>query len=598
MSKKLKLRKSFRVDLVLAAFLLMCLVFIARLFSIQVLNHSKYKALANDQYRTSQVIPSKRGDIFSSDNFPLATTQSSYLIYAEPKKIKDPLAMAGKLAEDISVIYKNKYEEMVRESSESKELAEMIPPNQIFASLKERYLSYFTSGLLWVSLGQIITPADKDLLENRGYEGIGFEEVPSRYYPEGTLASHILGFVASDKKGNPQGYFGIEGNLNGDLRGKPGRIIQENDALGAPIIFGGYQKVDSIEGRDVYLTINRSVQYIVEKRLKEGVEKYGAAEGSVIVMNPETGEIIAMANYPTYDPSKFYLTGEMIQRKNLSISETYEPGSVIKPLTISAAIELSKVTPETTYVDDGPKKYSDYTIDNWDRKHLGVVNIIQLLQKSNNIGAAWVGHLVGAEKLFQYFKAFGLGEKTGVDLEGEDTGIIRDFKNWTDIDLATAAFGQGISATPLQVLNAFNVIANGGYLMKPKIIVKFVENGKTIGIPIKQLKKVFSGKTAKTMNDLLIQAVSGGESKYFNLKGYVIAGKTGTAEIPVNGKYDPNKTNTTFVGYLAESKRFSMIVKLNEPTSSIYAAETAAPLWMQITDDLVKYYGLPPDRPF
>ncbi len=599
MKKNLKrnIARNLRIDLITAVFLSVCILFIFKLFTIQILDHAKYKAMAYNQYWSSQVIPTNRGAIYSSDGYPLAETQASYLIYAEPKKINDPIDISDKLAQEIFEIYKKKYDVLTKETTKSEELKQMETPEKVYESLKEKFSSYLSSNLMWVSLGQIITPVEKDEIEKKGYEGIGFQEVPTRYYPEGTLASHVLGFVASGENGEPQGYYGIEGSLNGDLKGKSGRIREEKDALGIPILFGGYQKVAPIEGRDIYLTINRSVQYIVEKRLKVGVENYGAVGGNVIVMDPNTGEIIAMANYPTYDPVKFYLSGEKIQRKNLSISETYEPGSVIKPFTISAAIDLKKVTPETPYVDDGPKKYSDYVIDNWDGKHLGKMNIILLLQKSNNIGAAWVGHLVGAQKLSEYFKAFGFGEKTGIDLEGEDTGVIRDSKNWTDIDLATASFGQGISATPLQVLNAFNAIANGGYLLKPKIVSKFIENGKTTNIPDKRLRKIISSETDKIMNDLLIQAVSGGESKYFNLKNYVIAGKTGTAQIPVDGKYDANKSNATFVGYLAGTKKFSMIVRLNRPSTSVYAAETAVPLWMQLTEDLIKYYGIPPDSP-
>jgi cell division protein FtsI/penicillin-binding protein 2 len=193
---------------------------------------------------------------------------------------------------------------------------------------------------------------------------------------------------------------------------------------------------------------------------------------------------------------------------------------------------------------------------------------------------------------------FGLGSKTGIDLEGEDTGTIRDYKTWTDIDLATISFGQGISATPLQVLNAFNVFANGGVLYQPRIVHKIEDNGKEIDIPQRKIGRVISEKTAESMMGALVDAVSGGESKFYNIKTYDIAGKTGTAQIPLQGRYDPNKTNATFLGIMATSRRFSMIVKLNEPTTSTYAAETAVPLWMDIANDLIKYYGLPPDNSY
>jgi len=240
-------------------------------------------------------------------------------------------------------------------------------------------------------------------------------------------------------------------------------------------------------------------------------------------------------------------------------------------------------------------QYSDYVIDNWDGKHHGVQTIIQLLEKSNNIGAAWVGHLVGSKDLAYYLKEFGFGTLTEIELEGEDTGTIRDYNTWTDIDLATAAFGQGLSATPLQVLNGFNVFANGGYLLQPKIISKIIDEEKVIEMPTKQISRVISKETAETMTDMLINAAESGEANYFVIKNYRIAGKTGTAQIPEEGKYNAEKTNATFVGYLGESKRFTMLVKLEEPRASVYASETAVPLWMDISSELVKYFGIAPD---
>jgi cell division protein FtsI/penicillin-binding protein 2 len=367
---------------------------------------------------------------------------------------------------------------------------------------------------------------------------------------------------------------------------------------------GSYKKSEPIKGRDIVLTVDRAVQYVAEKKLQEGVEDFDAKSGTVVVMNPYTGAVIAMANYPTFQPDDFNYEEEIdpeahrtsIEKKNLAIAETYEPGSVIKPLTISAAVELGKVGPQTTFEDNGPVRYSDYVIDNWDGKHHGTQTIVQLLEKSNNIGAAWVGHQVGAKQLSYYFKEFGLGEKTGIELEGEDTGVIHDYKQWTDIDTATAAFGQGISATPLQVLNAFNVIANGGFLLQPKIVDKIIDQDEVIEMPTRQVKRVLSEETSRTMVKMLESAADYGEAKYFVLKNYQVAGKTGTAQIPVEGEYDPDKTNATFVGFLSGSREFTMIVKLEEPRASVYAAETAAPLWMDITEELVKIYGIAPDK--
>lgn len=575
-----------RISILRGFFLFVCSIFIARLFYIQVIEHEKYKAQAQEQYWDLQEIPAKRGNILSADGYPLATTQVSYLLYLEPKRIINKNEVAEKLAQKLGEF--NKFD--------------LEDPQEFH---KQKILELMNLDLYWARVISDLSPEEKRQIEELGIEGIGFEEESLRYYPEETLAAHILGFVASDDVGRKVGYFGIEGSFDGDLTGKPGRIVEERDALGAPILVGGYTRVDPIDGRDVVLTIDRGIQRIVEKHLKEGVEKYDAKSGSVIVMDPFTGDIVALANYPSYDPANFNDYGREdvnkdrrkdIERTNLAISQTYEPGSVIKALTVASAVDLQRVNPNTTFIDSGPVQYSDYTIDNWDGKHHGQQTIVQLLQKSNNIGAAWVGHLVGSQELEKHFKEFGLGAITNTELEGEDTGVIHPYKQWTDIDLATASFGQGISATPLQVLNSFNALANGGVLMRPRIVSKIIDNGEVIEIPTKELGRPISKETSDTMVEMLTRAAAGGEAKYFNIRNYHIAGKTGTAQIPVNGKYDPEKTNATFVGFLSGSKKFSMVVKLEEPLESIYAAETAVPVWMSITDDLVKYYGIPPDK--
>lgn len=579
-------QRNLRINLLFYVFTFISALFIYRLFTIQVLDHEKYTALAKEQHWGYQDIPSKRGDILSSDGFPLATTQISYLLYAEPNKIEDINKYSTDIAEVLSSFTNSNASDL----------------HQSYLENKERISTLLEKDLYWIALASKLTPEQKDAIAALDLEHIGFEDHPVRYYPEGFLASHVLGFVASNEEGEDTGYYGVEGRLNGDLRGKPGRILEERDATGAPILVGGYTKINPIDGRDIVLTINRAVQFIVERRLKEGVINTGAKSGTAIVMDPRTGDIIAMANYPSYDPSDFNdeatesTSSFENERRNSAISETYEPGSVIKALTVASAIDSGLVSPHTTFIDSGPVTYSDYTIDNWDKQHHGEQTIIQLLQKSNNIGSAWVGHLVGAKRLSSYFTDFGLGSLTGIDLEGEDTGVIHDYNSWTDIDLATAAFGQGISATPLQVLAAFNSIANKGVLMQPRIISQIIDEGEVINLPPKEVREVLSPESAATVSDMLVQAVEGGESKYFNLKNYDIAGKTGTAQIPVEGEYDPNKTNATFVGYMENSKRYSMIVRLKEPESSVYAAETAVPLWMSITQDLINYFGISEDK--
>jgi cell division protein FtsI/penicillin-binding protein 2 len=605
--KRRKFLQEWRTDVVFLSFVFAFLIVIARLFQIQVLNHEDYQALAEGQYSYQVEIPAKRGDIYSSDGYLLAGAQNNYLLFAEPPKIEDSRQTATDLAEImVSSRYGNEISEEntgENKTSEDQETG-LLSREELYDKYFEDIYNSLNQELMWVPVLRDLTSDEKEKIEEENLEGIGFEEIPIRYYPEGDLAGHVLGFVGSDEGGNRVGYFGVEGRLNEDLKGKPGKVFGEMDALGNPILMGSYKKIDPIQGRDVVLTINRAIQYMVEKELKEGVEKYNALSGTVIVMDPHTGEIIALANYPSYSPDNFNEVEKIneetgrknIEKRNLAISDIYEPGSVIKPFTISAAIDLGIVNPNTTFVDSGPVRYSDYYVDNWDHKHHGVQTIIELLQKSNNVGAAWVGHKVGRDGIHEYFSNFGMGSKSGVDLEGEEAGILTDKDEWTDIGLANISFGQGVSSTTLQVLNAFNTIANGGYLMQPKIISKIIDGETETEIPSKNIRRVISQETSNVMVDVLEKAAEGGEAKFCVLKDYRISGKTGTAEIPEEGKYSSSRTNATFVGFLTESRAFSLIVKLVEPKESTYASETSAPMWMEIASELVKFYGIPPDN--
>lgn len=600
--KSIRTRKKafleLRLNSLMGFFFLGFLAVILRLFQIQVLGHEKFEKMGQDQYWTFQEIYAGRGNISSADGFLLAGTVDNYLMYGEPKVVENKTQTAHILAEYLASI-----EPDPPLNAEGK--ATVLKPG--FEYYYKEIFDYLNLDLFWVPLKRNLSHEQMLSIQKFGIVGIGFEKEPKRYYPEGSLASHVLGFVASDEKGEKTGYYGIEGALNEDLQGKSGRILEEKDATGNPILAGGYRKSNPLPGRDIVLTIDRSVQYMVERMIKDGVEKYDAVSGNVIVMDPYSGKVIAMANYPTYDPSDFSVVdSEMVQdgeqerkkveRRNLSIQQTYEPGSVMKPMTVSAAVDLGLVSSTTTFDDAGPVYYSDYKVDNWDLKHHGVITVQRLLELSNNIGAAWVGHKVGTNNLREYLSNFGYGKKTGIELQGEDTGILLPVSDWSDIALANISFGQGISATPLQVLNAFNVIANGGSLYQPLIISEIDDGKKILEMQPKKIRKVISQETAQEMVSMLENAAVSGEAKFYVLKDYKIAGKTGTAQIPEQGGYSADKTNATFVGFLSGARRISMIVKLEEPKTSVYASMTSVPLWMDIMSELVKFYGIAPDR--
>ena len=341
-------------------------VLVFKLFYIQVYSYSSFKKQASRQQVSEKKINYSRGDILSSDGKILATNNITYNLVINPKIITE----------------KEKYLEMFLKTIDFENDVE-----------KNEFINKYNSLISVDSYYQIIKKnlsyTDKNEIEATKYAGISFEKEIKRYYPEDHLASNVLGFVAKSETDEYQGYYGIEGKNNNLLKGREGRIVYEKGADGETILFGNYDQADSIDGDHIVLTINRSIQYIIEKKLKEGVEKYGAKSGQIIVMEPKTGEVLGMANFPNFNPYDPFNEKLDINENfksevlNKNISDTFEPGSVVKPMTISAALDLNIIRPEDTFFDNGPAMYSDEYIDNWDKKHLGELNLSQILKKSN-----------------------------------------------------------------------------------------------------------------------------------------------------------------------------------------------------------------------
>lgn len=598
--------KQWRLGILAALVLMPFLLLFLRLFSIQILNHKKYTVLAESQHGLSYELPAARGKVYAQDGFPLVSNQLVYLLYAEPPKIDNKAEAAARLLSFF-------------DTSQICPVINFVDPNakSTPAKLKEACLFEAVRRLSfdreWVPLIRGISVEIKDQIAALNIVGLGFEDEPKRFYPEGQLAAHVLGFAGVDEDGQSKGYYGLEGFYDGDLHGIPGKILEERSALGEPILVGRYIKRSSKDGRDLVLTLDRAVQYTVEEKIRAGVKRFGAESGTVIVMEPATGRILAMANWPSYDPADPQALSEIeatssagpvvvpnpedqINPRNLAIADAYEPGSVLKALTMAAGLDTGSITPQTTF-QSAPLPVGDHVIRTWDNKYYGEESMIEVLERSDNTGAAWVAlERLGKRTLRDYFLKFGLGEKTGVDLEGEAEGIVKPLVDWGPVDLANASFGQGISLTPLQVVTAYASFANGGVFVRPYLVSEIRDGEKTVAFETEQRHRVISEKTAEVMMGMLELAAEHGEAKFFITGDYKVAGKTGTAQIPVGGKYDPSKTNTTFVGFLSGSKKFVMLVKLEKPSASIYAAETAVPLWMEIAKSLIAYYRLPPDR--
>ena len=538
---------------------------ICRLFYWQVVKAQELSALGQLQYgRTVTVFP-QRGEIRTSDGFPIVTNKISYLVFANPKEIKNKTTTINTLSQVLS-----------------------LDTASISAALS---LDRF-----WVPITSGVDAQTKDRLNKANLQGIGFEQQYSRFYPEASLAAQLVGFVGKDEAGEDKGYFGLEGYYNRLLKGKTGSAIQIHDAFGKPILARLNQGAGQIDGSSLILSLNRPIQFLVERVLKESVDKYGATSGMVGVMDPKTGEILAMASYPNFDPRDYQNYSESFYRNGF-ISDTYEPGSTFKPLVMSAALDAKLVTPQTKCpICSGPVSVGGYDLHTWDDKYFKDTTMTEVIQHSDNTGMVFVAQKLGVDGMINYLGKFGIGNATGIDLQGEVTPSLKPANQWYAVDLATTGFGQGISVTPIEILTAVSAIANNGKRMEPHVVAA-VENpdGDIVKISPRVVDAPISAETAKVMSEIMVNAVNKGEASWTKLDGYRVAGKTGTASIPVNGHYDPTKTIASFVGFApADNPKFAMIVILNKPTTSIYGAETAAPIFFEIAKNILSYYGIAP----
>uniref|UniRef100_A0A831Z2K4 Penicillin-binding protein 2 n=1 Tax=candidate division WWE3 bacterium TaxID=2053526 RepID=A0A831Z2K4_UNCKA len=565
---------------------------ILRLFQIQIISHEYYQMKAEAAHRRGEEIPAERGKIFASGGV-LVTNEEAYRVSANPQKVEDPEGVAEKLVavfmEDSRFLSYNPVpvEEDDPRAFHAARIAELL------ARKEQR----------GVDLARKVAAAQVAKIKGMSITGLFFSPDERRFYPEGPMAAPLTGFVAFDEDGRDQGYNGLEGYYNGDLRGKAGRIIREYDErTGDPILIGDSTELAAQKGADLYLTIHRGVQGVLERKIAEGVRRYGAKSGSFVVLDARTGYVLAMGNYPSFDPGNFNAPQEEgnpypREFRNLALATTYEPGSVMKGITLAAGLDSGKITPAWEFVDDGPLKLGATTINTWDGKHWGKQNLAQLLQKSNNVGAAKLALEIDRDTLRSYFLNFGFGSQLGIDLEGEEAGLVKELKEWRQVDLANAGFGQGVGVTALQMVSAYAAIANGGVLMKPQVVERLIDrNGRQVNFSPEPIRRVISPETSEVLVELLRTAVEGGESVALRDLNYRISGKTGTAQIPVEGKYDPNKTNATFVGFPFKDRSFVMLIRLEEPSSSTFSATTVVPLWVEVFREIAPLFGISPDR--
>ncbi len=567
---KKKMDRPYLVFLFMSVFIFFI---ISRLFFLQVINRDEYVVKAQNQYHIKAIESAKRGDIYFSMNsedqkYPIATSKIYYQLYAVPRDIIDPEKVSQDLANILSldkdVIFNR-----------------LSKPNDLYEPIKNK-----------------ISEEDAQKIKNLNIEGLNFVKENFRYYPENDLASQILGFV-SYKDNTSMGNYGLEGYWDDVLRGVEAEMNYEKDAYGNLITIGDRDIKQVINGSDLYLTIDQAIESFVCAELKVGVEEYGAKSGSAIVVDPQNGDILAICNYPSYDPNHFFDVKDANVYNNNAIFTAYEPGSVYKPITMAMGLDLGLVEPSTTYTDTGKLLVDGYTIQNSDYKSNGVQTMVNVLEKSLNTGAAFVAEKVGRERFLDYSKKFGFSKETGIELKTESKGDLRNLNKKGKIYLTTASFGQGITATPIQLVMAYSSLTNGGYLYKPRIVKKIVNpDGKSIDMAPQVVSRVISEKTSKEISAMLISVIENGHTKSAQSKRYYVGGKTGTAQATDYGLkgYVEGKTNQTFIGFgPSRNPKFVILTKFESPQRE-WAESTAGRLFVKISEFLFDYYKLQPEK--
>lgn len=558
---------TWRYRLGLSVFVILFFLIVARLFYWQVVRAAELQSIGQAQYGRQVVLSAARGEIKTSDEFSVVANKLTYLVFANPKEIKSK----EEFSEILAPVLK----------TEAASISAKILP--------DRY---------WVPIQSHIDSKTKEQIEKLKLPGVGFEKQTKRLYPEASMSAKLLGFVGKDDEGGDKGYFGLEGFYDRQLRGKGAQAVVIHDAAGRPILSKLDNNTGRTDGRSLILNIDRTIQFTLDNTLKEGIEQYGAAGGMAAIMDPKTGAMIAMSSFPTFDPANYEEYSDKLYRDPL-ISDTYEPGSTFKPLIMASALDAGLVKPDTKCpICAGPIEIGGYEIRTWNNKYNAQESMTDVIMHSDNTGMVYVGRSLGLDRMLAYFEKFGLGSLTGIDLQGEVVSQLRPKENWYPIDLATASFGQGITVTPIELLTAFSAIANEGKRMEPHVVAKIVTpEGETIKIQPKVLSRPISERSARIITEMMVNAVDNGEAKFAKPKGYRIAGKTGTAQIPVEGRYDANKTIASFVGFApADNPKFLMLVVIDRPTSSIYGAETAAPIFFKVAKNILTYYGIPPSE--
>lgn len=573
-NKSDKLVSSQRIYFLAAAIFLMGIIIIARLYILQVHGYLKFREMAQDQHKAFSELSAKRGEIYlknGDEKYPLAVNKEYMMVFLEPKMVEDK----DKVISELSYILGIERSEIEKKLSNSEDMFEIVKKK--------------------------ISEDEATRIRGLNLKGVKLLPENYRYYPGKELASQVVGFVGSDGE-RTIGRYGLESFWEDELCGKNGSIFQERDSAGRWISITDRDKVPAQDGVNLVLTIDQTVQYEIEKILKATMEKHQADGGSILVEDPSTGKILAMANYPSFNPNDFSKVEDMNTFINPAVTNAYESGSVFKTITLASGIDAGVISPNTIYVDTGVINEAGYSIQNSDFKANGEQTMTQVLEKSLNTGVIFVEKLIGNKRFAEYVRSFGFGEKTKIALPNEAAGDIRNLINLkSDIQFFTTAYGQGITVTPLQILNAYAVIANGGNLMRPQIVEKKIySTGEEQAIESEIIRRVIKEETANQMKEMLGSVVVNGHGKRAAVSGYKVGGKTGTAQVAKHGGggYEDGITIGSFAGIAPlDNPRFVAIVKIDNPKDVEWAESSAAPAFGEVMKFLLNYYNVEPTEP-
>jgi cell division protein FtsI (penicillin-binding protein 3) len=549
-----------RLAVLAVVFALWIMAITGRLFYLQVISHDEMVARADGQHNRTVVVAAKRGEIYDRNGRLLAYSVDADTIYAIPAALKDAPAVAAALCRAL-------------DDCDRKEQAALL----------ERFAK---GPRAFVYVKRRVTPAEAQRVARLELKGIGFSKESKRFYPNRELASHVIGYAGLDNVG----LGGIEATYDKVVRGNDGKMMMQADARGK-----AFSRLDRppTAGGSVELTIDAGLQFIVERELRAGVQQHRADSGTAVVMDPNTGEILAMANYPTFNPNVYAEASENA-RRNRAIQDLYEPGSTFKLVTASAALELFLFKPsEMIDVSAGLIRFKGRVIT--DMHRYGPLSFTDVLVKSSNVGAIKIGSRVGAEQMGLYVRRFGFGHQTSRDFPGESPGIV--WSNLNDSALASVSMGYQVGVTPLQVVTAASVVANGGTLLEPRVVSAVTREGIRSVVKPKPVRTVIKPETAATLTTIMEQVVERGTATRAKVAGYTIAGKTGTADKLVNRRYSNTQQNVSFVGFApSRSPRLAVIVMVDSPRDGAdTGGVVAAPIFQRIAEDALRYMGVPPN---